>query len=333
MIIDSHQDINNARISVIVPVYKVESYLRQCVDSIINQTYKNLEILLVDDGSPDNCPQICDEYASNDQRIKVIHKHNGGQSEARNKALDIATGDYISFVDSDDWLAPNMYETLMSKISEKTCDIGMCARYVVTGKKITVDSALSEDMIKTKEEVMPIILKDIIGSQPWDKIYKKELWDGIRFPVGRVYEDIATLYLVFEKCHHFCYINTPLYYYRLNNVGTSFSERPNKIFDTFCSFRERLEFAENNYPMVSDKCLALAFGVAMGTINYHLRFNFKEEEKNLPVIDQFIRDYSDRILSSNLITIPRKILLRLYMGCKPLYNAIMLLAIKYKYWK
>lgn len=321
------------KISVIVPVYKVESYLNRCVDSIINQTYKDLEVILVDDGSPDKCPQICDEYAAKDHRIKVIHKHNGGQSEARNKALDVATGDYISFVDSDDWLVPNMYETLMREMSDKTCDIGMCARYVVTCKEITIYSAFSDGMTKTKEEVMPIILKDIIGSQPWDKIYKKELWDGIRFPVGRVYEDIATLYLVFEKCHHFCYINTPLYYYRLNNVGTSFSERPNKIFDTFCSFRERLEFAENKYPMVSDKCLALAFGVAMGTINYHLRFHFKEEEKNLPVIDQFIRDYSDKILSCNLITTPRKILLRLYMGCKPLYNAIMCLAIKYKYRK
>lgn len=320
-------------ISVIVPIYKVESYLRQCVDSILNQTYKDLEIILVDDGSPDNCPQICDEYASLDSRIIVIHKKNGGLSDARNKALKVATGDYISFVDSDDWLESTMYERLLNRMRKDNCDLGMCARYVVTENTISIDSVSPESFVKSKDEIMPLILRDIIGSQVWDKLYKKELWDGLFFPVGRQYEDIATTYLAVEKCTRFCYLNEPLYYYRMNDKGISLSERPNKIFDTFCSFRERLEFAKKRYPSEFDDCLALAFGVAMGTVNYYLRFHFKEEEKNIPVIDQFIRDYSDNIFSCNRITTPRKKLLRLYLGCKPLYNAIMWLAIKYKYRK
>ena len=105
----------NYKISVIVPVYKVESYLEQCISSIIKQTYKNLEIILVNDGSPDNCGKLCDIYAKKDSRIKVIHKKNGGLSDARNVALDIATGDYIGFVDSDDWININMYEVLINE--------------------------------------------------------------------------------------------------------------------------------------------------------------------------------------------------------------------------
>ena len=114
-------------ISVIVPIYNVEKYLDRCVDSIINQTYKNLEIILVDDGSPDNCLAICDSWAEKDRRIKVIHKENGGVSSARNSALDIASGDYIGFVDSDDWIEPDMYEILIKNAKKYDADISRCA--------------------------------------------------------------------------------------------------------------------------------------------------------------------------------------------------------------
>ena len=114
---------NNPKISVIVPVYKVEKYLDKCVESIVNQTYKNLEIILVDDGSPDNCPAMCDEWAEKDERIRVIHKENGGLADARNAGMDIATGDYIGFVDSDDWIEPNMYEVLLKNALKYDADI------------------------------------------------------------------------------------------------------------------------------------------------------------------------------------------------------------------
>ena len=119
----------NYKISVIVPVYKVESYLEQCISSIIKQTYKNLEIILVNDGSPDNCGKLCDIYAKKDSRIKVIHKKNGGLSDARNVALDIATGDYIGFVDSDDWININMYEVLINEAKNEDADIVECKFY------------------------------------------------------------------------------------------------------------------------------------------------------------------------------------------------------------
>lgn len=119
------------KISVIVPVYKTEGLLDRCVESIVGQTYKNLEIILVDDGSPDNCPAMCDEWAEKDSRIRVIHKENGGVSSARNAALDIATGDYIGFVDSDDWIEPEMYSSLIQKISESGKNIALCSYYAV----------------------------------------------------------------------------------------------------------------------------------------------------------------------------------------------------------
>ena len=114
------------KISVIVPIYKTEQFLSKCIDSIINQTYKNLEIILVDDGSPDNCPKICDEYAKRDNRIKVIHKENGGLSSARNAGIEIATGDFSAFVDSDDWIDSDMYESLVKLSDEYNADIAEC---------------------------------------------------------------------------------------------------------------------------------------------------------------------------------------------------------------
>ena len=119
-------------ISVIVPVYNVEQYIHQCVDSILSQTYKNLEIILVDDGSPDNCPAICDEYARNDDRVKIIHQENGGISAARNSALDLCTGEYIAFVDSDDWIESNAYEEMMSEMQKKDLDVVFCGVNVIT---------------------------------------------------------------------------------------------------------------------------------------------------------------------------------------------------------
>ena len=119
------------KISVIVPVYKVEKFLDRCVESIVGQTYENLEIILVDDGSPDNCPSMCDKWAEKDSRIKVIHKENGGVSSARNAALDAATGDFIGFVDSDDWIEPDMYESLMMRIDETGKDIAVCSYYSI----------------------------------------------------------------------------------------------------------------------------------------------------------------------------------------------------------
>ena len=170
------------KISVIVPVYKVEKYLNKCVDSIINQTYKNLEIILVDDGSPDNCGKICDEYSKKDNRIKVIHKENGGVSSARNVGLDLATGDYIGFVDSDDWIETDMYEYLLNICIKFNCQVSRCNYIECNDYNKTYKKEQEKISIFENDD---IIIDLVTGNWNegvlWNKLYKKSLLQGIVF--------------------------------------------------------------------------------------------------------------------------------------------------------
>ena len=166
---------SQALISVIIPVYKVEKYLDRCLESIVNQTYKNLEIILIDDGSPDNCPAICDEYAQKDSRIKVIHKANGGVSSARNKGIDVATGDYIGFVDSDDWIEPDMYETLIKNAEQYNSDISRCS-YVIS-ESMSGQTSKSQDngtiFLEDSIEMRRNQICSNCNANVWSGIYKK----------------------------------------------------------------------------------------------------------------------------------------------------------------
>lgn len=210
-------------ISVIVPVYKVEKYLERCIDSILNQTYHNLQIILIDDGSPDDCGRICDEYAKRDARIEVIHKSNGGQAAARNDGLAIAKGDYVGFVDSDDYIEPNMYEEMLYKIQENQADICVCSRYVESenGK---MDSYVSK---KARETLMDNIqaLKHIIAFSDfdmavWDKLYKADILSELRFPAGKINEDYYFITEAFERSKKIVYIPIPFYHY-IQRIGST----------------------------------------------------------------------------------------------------------------
>lgn len=179
----------NVLISVIVPVYKVEQYLQKCVDSILNQTYKNLEIILVDDGSPDTCPQMCDAFAKKDQRIKVIHTTNGGVSRARNMALDIATGDYIGFVDSDDWIEPQMYEILYQSILDTNAQIAIIS--CMKDRDASDSGAPSSDCLydiskvevtEPQEALKRMCLGTKYEGHMWVKLINRDLFEATRFP-------------------------------------------------------------------------------------------------------------------------------------------------------
>lgn len=213
-------------VSVIVPIYMVEPYLKRAVDSIRNQTYQNLEIILVDDGSKDQCGRICDDYAKADNRIVVIHKENGGLSDARNAGLDVAHGEYIMFVDSDDYIAPDCVETLLKCLTEHDADVSMCS-YVVT------DSTEYDESIWLKSDGHEYdgsveicdrrkLLSNLYDANhrdatyfivSWNKIYKASLWDGIRFPKGKIHEDEATTYKIYDRAQKGIYLHKPLYGY------------------------------------------------------------------------------------------------------------------------
>ena len=241
-------------ISVIVPIYKVEKYLRKCVDSIITQTYKNLEIFLVDDGSPDNCGAICDDYAREDERIKVIHKENGGLSSARNAALDVATGDFIMFVDSDDWVEPEFCEkALEMAIKEEVPIVSFGYNNVAIKDNIIKRYERFTSKVRkvtSSEAIRHVILKDdVIFSFAWNKIYKRELFTDVRYPYGMTYEDQGTTYLLFHKAQNIYVSDKILYnYVRRNDSISGDWHTPHAIHDRFILWSKRLKDIKNICP-------------------------------------------------------------------------------------
>ena len=212
-------------ISVIVPVYNVERYIRQCVESILEQTYADLEIILVDDGSTDGSGSICDEYKLKDDRVVVIHKCNGGLSDARNAGLDIARGEYIGFVDSDDYIEPDMYEVLYKNCERYAADLA-AARFVKFNTQGEVRKNFTENIeVFSREEMLRLFIvgdrRYEITMSVWDRLYKRELISDLRFPVGKCYEDIVFSTKVIEKSKINVYIDRALYHYRLREDSIS----------------------------------------------------------------------------------------------------------------
>ena len=238
-------------VTVIIPVYNVEKYLRKCLDSIINQTYKYLEIIIVDDGSKDTSSYICDEYAKKDSRIIVIHKKNGGLSSARNAGLDIASGDYVMFVDSDDFVEPDFCKRPLDLALAKETDIVSFGFHKITkeGDVATIKTT-SPRYITPEEGIKELILvKDHIYNFAWNKLYKLSLFNSIRYPFGKTYEDQATTYLLFHKASKIYIDDSPLYNYifRSDSISADWN-KPESIFDRFFIWLDRLAFIRNYYP-------------------------------------------------------------------------------------
>ncbi len=242
-------------ISIIVPVYNVEKYLRKCIDSIVNQTYKNLEIILVDDGSTDDSGKICDEFAEKDGRIKVIHKENGGLSSARNAGLEIAAGKYLGFVDSDDYIAQDMYESMYAAINEFDADIACCGRYDVYDDKPMKKSFVMDRPIEMKsiDAIGRVLMWDGMDSSACDKLYKSYIFEEIRYPIGKINEDIAIAFNILEKAGKIIHIGLPKYYYahRENSITTmNLSKKTMDLFKISCTINEELSL---KYPQINKK--------------------------------------------------------------------------------
>lgn len=202
-------------ISVIVPVYKVEPYLDRCVRSIVEQTYENLEIILVDDGSPDNCGARCDAWAAKDSRVRVIHKKNGGLSDARNAGLAVASGEYISFIDSDDCIAPEFVAELHAALGRTGADIAECATAFVDegGNLLCQRSTAAGTQMEKMEGLRRLVLEDGIYQTVWNKLYRRAVIDGIFFENGKYHEDDFWTYQVFDRMEKLALVARPMYYY------------------------------------------------------------------------------------------------------------------------
>lgn len=245
---------SNSLISVIVPVYKVEKYLHKCVDSILAQTYTNLEIILVDDGSPDNCGRICDEYAAKDSRIKVIHQENGGQSVARNNGVTCAEGEYVSFIDSDDYIEPTYIESLYSGIEKYNSAISACRMYCESedGKIFNKNSGSGVIINYSKIEALKeICYEEKLGSSPCCKLFKTELVRNIPFPEGKKYEDLATIYKLISSSEAVSFIDEALYHYVQHNGSTMRSGWRPYNWDLMEAAENMYAFYLENYPALS----------------------------------------------------------------------------------
>lgn len=238
----------NTLISVIVPVYNVEKLLPKCLDSILAQTHENLEIILVDDGTKDRGGLICDEYAARDSRIKVIHKENGGLSSARNAGLDIARGEYIGFVDSDDWIEPQMYETMLALAEKHGVKLVCAGRWDVserTGEKTKGLCPEKEEVVSGEELAGRIFLWQNLDSAAWDKLYHRSLWQTQRYPLGRINEDIPVTYRVALEAGKAAMCPHPFYNYfhRAGSITTAkavtdksfhFPQNAAQVYDHIC---------------------------------------------------------------------------------------------------
>ena len=241
------------KISVIVPVYKVEAFLDRCVQSIVSQSYKNLEIILVDDGSPDNCPSLCDAWAAKDSRIKVIHKENGGLSDARNAGMAIATGELMGFVDSDDWIAPGMYQHLYDRMKEDNSDIAACGVEMVW-EDGTLSRVLtrSGSCVLNQEEAMRAIIEESWLKQPvWYKLYKTELVRQIPFPVGKYHEDVFWSYQAVSKAQKVSVSDKIGYYYFQRSDSIMGKGYSLKRLDAVEAKQQRLSYLQEEYPKLA----------------------------------------------------------------------------------
>ncbi len=239
---------SNVLISVIIPVYKVEEFLPECIESVMNQTYNNLEIILVDDGSPDNCPQICESYAKKDKRIKVLHKKNGGVSEARNVGLTVAIGEYITFIDSDDYVAEEYLEQLY--INLKGCDVSECGIGYLDEDGIKSSKSGNAVVLDWKTYLTETNLNGFLSyAVVWGKLYKRELFSNIFFPIGRANgEDEATAFKLVYEAQRVSRIYEPLYYYRQRQDSASKNNITEKrIKDTEYLFDEKILFFDEKH--------------------------------------------------------------------------------------
>lgn len=241
----------DAKISIIVAVYNIEKYLPKCIDSILAQTYQNLQIILVDDGSTDASTSICDEYAAKDDRIQVIHKRNGGLSDARNAGLEIVTGEYVGYVDGDDWIEPKMYEEMLTACIKERAEVAVCRYKKIYTDKV-IDGSSDEVIGLMPREAWNIYINEhpqyIIYNSVWSKLFKWELVKDLRFPVGRNSEDILYTTKAFCRMHKCVYLDTAYYNYVIDRDGSIMNVKSGKrsVEDEIPFFYEQIEILRDN---------------------------------------------------------------------------------------
>ncbi|MFD1040618.1 glycosyltransferase family 2 protein [Virgibacillus byunsanensis] len=301
-------------ISIIVPVYNSSPYIRKCIESIQVQTFKNFELILVNDGSIDQSGDICDQYARNDSRIKVVHKENGGVSSARNAGLNIAKGEFISFVDGDDWIYKDMFEKLYNLCRKSESDISICSIYrELNGDIVHIKR---EELVKEMDNIEA--MKQLFTGKyfrfaVWAKLYKKHCFNDIRYPEDRRLDDLPTTYKVVSKANKVVYTNYTgyIYVWRDNSILTSTYNE--KKLDVFLGWDEIIAFMNENYPQLSEEYMSCFVYYSMDHV-YKILNQVKdpgEKEMYILFIQQYIRKYYKKILKNTRLSLKYKYLITL----------------------
>lgn len=248
------------KISVIIPIYNVEDYLPQCLDSVLEQTHQNLEIILVNDGSTDSCGEICDGYANKDSRIKVIHKENGGLSDARNAGIKIANGEFIAFIDSDDWISPNFCEILLKTALQNKAEIVECgfAKFENDNEiNLEKSSEKSEKFVYNTEEAVELLMKETLKQMACNKLFKRDIIKNIFFEKNRKHEDEFWTYQIFGNANQIVKINKVLYFYRQHSQSIMGINYSISRLDGLLALEKRIHFMAEKFPDSKDLALKI----------------------------------------------------------------------------
>lgn len=297
-------------ISVIIPVYMVEKYIRKCLDSVLNQTYQNLEIILVDDGTYDNCGKICDEYAKIDKRIQVIHKENGGLSDARNCGIEKATGEYITFIDSDDYVDENHISYLYGLLKTYNADIAIGKMQLQYADKVLKEKKIKKDNIQvyhTQKALETMLYNKRFCNSANYKLYKTAYFKDIKYPVGKLYEDIGTTYLILSKANKIVSGQKATYYYLINRGDSIMNQKFNaKRLDALDFTEDMLKFIQNNYPKIENAAIARLY---MECIFIIVQIpEIKENQCYIQRIMHYLKKYRMKIIFNRKMPIKHKIL-------------------------
>ena len=304
----------NNKISVVIPVYNTAKYLTKCINSVLNQTYKNLEVILVNDGSTDESANICDKFSNRDNRIKVIHIENSGPYHARNIGMEASTGRFIGFVDSDDFLEKDMYETLLKILQVYDADIAGCAYYKIHDNKIKPNYSSGKirqfDTVSALEE---LIRSRWINNYLWNKIYKKDLVKNIRFPQNIYAGDIMFNCKVFAQAKKIVFIETPKYYYLIRPTSITSSLGVYKEMDTFYIRLKRLDFISKRFPTLFNLTQEQFYKSLLGfyKIIKDNKLKIDDNKKKRDLIKNYIKLNYRSLTSNPLIDFKNKILLKM----------------------
>ena len=312
------------KLSIIVPVYKVEEFLDKCVESILAQTFTDYELILVDDGSPDQCGAMCDTWAKKDSRIKVIHKKNGGLSDARNAGIDICKGDYIGFVDSDDYISERMFEILVRNLETYDADISMCGYANVYAGGVRKESKDESVEVMTQEEAIhKILIGKELSVHAYTKLYRRFLFENVRYPYGKISEDAYIIMDIMDQVKKAVFTPCSLYYYVHRGDSINTGRFTKKDMTRIEAHKRNYEYISNAHPKLAKLAYERYLGAVAFIANKIAMSGEKYQDPNVDWVFQTLRKNLGNVYKAEYFSRKRKLLITLMLISKSLYRELL----------